>query len=42
MTAKLAQDNIALAKSLGAPVAPCTQVLAFKGYTIIAEAMKYH
>jgi hypothetical protein len=40
--AKESQDLIATAAALHAPSpGPCIKVAAFKGYTIIAEAMKY-
>jgi hypothetical protein len=42
IAAKMAQDNIATARALEAPVDPCTAALAYKGYTIIDQAMKYH
>jgi hypothetical protein len=42
IAAKIAQDNVATAKAVGQPIDPCTAALAYKGYTIIDQAMKYH
>ncbi|WP_079567330.1 hypothetical protein [Bradyrhizobium erythrophlei] len=42
IAAKMAQDNIATATAVGQPIDPCTAALAYKGYTIIDQAMKYH
>jgi hypothetical protein len=39
--AKLAQDTLATATVTHQAVDPCITVLAYKGYTIIDEAMKY-
>jgi hypothetical protein len=39
--AKLAQDLLATATVTHQPVDPCVTTLAYKGYTIIDQAMKY-
>lgn len=39
--AKQSQDLLATATVTHTPIDPCIKVLAYKGYTIIDEAMKY-
>jgi hypothetical protein len=39
--AKQSQDLLATATVTHQPIDPCLTVLAYKGYTIIDEAMKY-